>query len=236
MHYVLPSTFNEKVGIPVGGTRRIKPPIFVTLPDKTRVAQWADTEKSRVDGFRPDVDCQGNFTASKFQANNNCYNYACNIATNSFALPGRRHGKHYWDGNGQLTPESVRAAAEADGLITLGDAQMPLASAVQQIKLMELGDGHLVALLISSQNEKIKWLGDFHFVRCDDREAGRWSQKNGPDQVTNFDFEGKLLVDPSKACWVVNQGPHTPIGKTAIESVYFFSAWMYVPFNKVDII
>lgn len=182
----------------------------------------------------------------KYQPNNNCYNYACNIATNSFAHPGRRHGKSPFGTNGRLTPNSVITAAKTDGLIELGRVGMKLPEVLGVLRKKQkkggLADGHLVALLISVADSKIRWRGDFHWVRCDEPLGRIWSQKDGPDQVTNFDFSGKVIKDPSTANWTVNQGPRrhrrtTPkAGRFAIETVYKFQAWMFVPFGRVSII
>jgi len=62
-------------------------------------------------------------------------------------------------------------------------------------------------LLISLAKNNLLWKGDFHWVRCDDVSGGLWSQKDGPDQITNFDFSGKAIQDPRMANWIVNQGP-----------------------------
>jgi hypothetical protein len=226
----------EAAGTLSDRTLRITPPLSFELEDKSQVAQWAPTVQSSVAGFHPDTDCQGNFTAAKFQANNNCYNYACNIATNSFAQPGRRHMVKYTDGTGQLTQANVLLAAEADGLKLVGDSSMKLSDALAAANSDNPEPGHVVALLISVPDPSIDWKGDFHFVRCDNRHSSSWSQKNGPDQVINLDFEGKPLTDPSVARWVVNQGPASPDGTIAIESVYTFAAWMFVSYKSVAII
>ena len=41
--------------------------------------------------YAPPTDCKGLFMSCNFQPNNNCYNYGSDIATNSFAQPGRQH-------------------------------------------------------------------------------------------------------------------------------------------------
>src|SRR3972149_10202321 len=51
------------------------------------------------------------------QHNNNCYNYGCDIQTNTYAQPGEAHGitLPYYNG----TCSEVTAGATADGLVTV---------------------------------------------------------------------------------------------------------------------
>jgi hypothetical protein len=77
------------------------------------------------------------------QWNNNCYNYATNYRTDTFAQPGRANGAMYT----ALTCASVRPAAIADALIGNPSANNRCPK-----------EGHLVALVI--------WPGvDFHWYR-----------------------------------------------------------------------
>src|SRR5258708_13107821 len=91
-HYVLRATSAKGLERQALEDGRIPAPKFVKLKDGNHVAKWAPTVRSKVTGFNPARDCKGNFMSYRFQPNNNCYNYACNIATNSFALPGMGHG------------------------------------------------------------------------------------------------------------------------------------------------
>jgi hypothetical protein len=231
-------TFNANFVSGPGGERtvRIAAPSSVQLPGGKHVAQWAPTVRNPVAGFHPNSDCDGNFTAAKHQPNNNCYNYACNIASNSFAVPGRLHGANYYDTSGKLTQQNVIAAAQADGLKLIGNVTVSLADAVALAGPAHSDTGHLVCLLISDPIPKIGWDGDFHFVRSDYPEGNSWSQKSGTDQIADFDFAGEPISDPSAACWVVNQGPAHLGGSTAFLSRYFFAAWMFVSVKDVQII
>lgn len=215
---------------------QIGAPRSVQIPGGRHVPQWAPTVRSLVTGFHPNSDCEGNFTAAKHQPNNNCYNYACNIASNSFAVPGRLHGVKVYSPSGKLAKQHVIAAAQADGLKLIGDASMSLADALTQAAHEDPRSGHLVGLLVSDPVSEIGWCGDFHFVRSDYANGHSWSQKAGTDQITDFDFEGKPISDPSIACWVVNQGPAHLGGKTAFLSRYYFVAWMFVSVRNVQII
>jgi hypothetical protein len=117
-------------------------------------------------------------------ANNNCYNYACNLMTNTFAQPGRASG---------FTPGSVSVAdynqaVARDGLEVLADPNLPQRTPV---------DGHFMALVI--------WPGaDFHFYRLDDVTA-LWSHKPGSTQARDTDQANAQIADP-RAC---ARGPYT---------------------------
>lgn len=217
------------------GTLRITAPMTIPTNNGKQVAQWAKTERGPVTGFHPNSDCNGNFTAAKYQANNNCYNYACNIATNSFAVPGRMHGKAILDASGQLLTDQLILAAEADGLQLIGDATMPWAEAFEKIGQTSPENGHVAVLLLSDPVPGIGWPGDFHFIRSDDPKGAAWSQKAGNDQIANFDFAGDPISDPSAASWIINQGPEQLGGSTAFLAKYTFAAWMYVPIQEVQI-
>jgi hypothetical protein len=115
------------------------------------------------------------------QGNNNCYNYGCNIRTDTFAQPGRAAGAMYT----ALTCASVRPAAIADGLINTPQADNKCPP-----------KGHLVALVI--------WPGeDYHWLRKGSN--GKWSHKPGGTAATNLDNSGKEIQDVRTA----NRGPYT---------------------------
>ena len=75
-----------------------------------------------------------------------------------------------------------------------------------------------------------------HFVRCDDNvHFTKWSQKDGSDQITNFDFAGQPIVDPSKSNWIENDFMgFDSDDEYAIE--FQFDCFLFVPQNKVDIL
>ena len=242
-HYVL----DEDDPLPTAdSTGRRLAPRYVSVPKQGKIPIWGPTKRDKVDGFRPAEDCDGNFMSYKFQPNNNCYNYACNIATNSFAQPGRRHGMKLPEKGKTLKARDVIAGAQADGLKLVGRQAMSLSEALNSPiyingRMNEKG-GHLVALLLSKARSNIRWKGDYHWVRCDHSSGRKWSQKDGPDHVTNFDFQGNWIVDPRKASWTVNMGPPmTDWGyrKHRLSSkivTYCFEAWMFFPYGRVSII
>lgn len=115
------------------------------------------------------------------QPYNNCYNYATNYRTNTFAQPGRAASAQYTS----LTCGSVRPAAINDELIDAPDADNRCPE-----------EGHLVALVVAPG-----W--DYHWYRKD--RTGWWSHKPGSTAATNRDNAGKLIRDPRNAA----RGPYT---------------------------
>lgn len=109
------------------------------------------------------------------QPSNNCYNYATNYRTDTFAQPGKAANAQY----SALTCASVKPAAVADALIDSPKANNKCP-----------GEGHLVALVI--------WPNvDFHWYRKG--RNGRWSHKPGGTAVTNLDNSGAIITDPRTA-------------------------------------
>jgi hypothetical protein len=105
---------------------------------------------------------------------NNCYNYGCDIATNTIAQPGLGSGKPFTVCEcGDVGKASVR-----DGLITLASPASTPAT------------GHYVALVIAPGV-------DFHWYRRDNN--GKWSHKRGRTPAINYDQDGALITDPAKA-------------------------------------
>jgi hypothetical protein len=109
------------------------------------------------------------------QFNNNCYNYATNYRSDTFAQPGQAAGAIY----GALTCAAVRPAAVADELI---------AKPRHPNKCPK--EGHLVALVIAPGI-------DFHWYRKG--RNGLWTHKPGGTPVTNLDNSGVVIPDPRTA-------------------------------------
>lgn len=111
------------------------------------------------------------------QFNNNCYNYATNIRTDTYAQPGMATGRYYLDYGGENCP-NVTLSALSDGLRAVGaDTSC-------------VGRCHKVALVMDPG-----W--DYHWYRLD--ENGMWSHKMGPDPATNLDNSDNLIFDPRNA-------------------------------------
>ncbi len=119
--------------------------------------------------------------AGQIQYNNNCYNYATNYRTDTYAQPGRAAGAMYTS----LTCPAVRAGAVQDKLIP------------KKMKLIRCPPkGHLVALVVAPN-----W--DFHWYRLGPNM--KWSHKPGGTPVTNLDNSGNSISDPRTA----DRGPYT---------------------------
>ena len=112
---------------------------------------------------------------------NNCYNYACDYRTDTFAQPGAASGD-VWH---QLICANVSAAAVRDSLTP---------TKVTAIKCPS--EGHLVALCMWNTF-------DYHWYRMG--RDGFWSHKPGGMPVTNLDNSGHLISDPRTA----NRGDYT---------------------------
>lgn len=139
------------------------------------VADWLDR-------CIPTYDPTGWNDSDGTQFNNNCYNYACDIRTNTFAQPGRATGNQY----ASIDCIEVGQGAESDRLAPTGCDSGCGCSECQ----------HQVALVI--------WPGvDFHCYRKD--RDGRWSHKPGSTSARNTDNSGNLISDPRTA----DRGPYT---------------------------
>jgi hypothetical protein len=208
-------------------------PSCVNIPGVGCVPQYAPTVIGKHVGYDPAGDCKGYFTSCKFQVHNNCYNYAVNIATNSMAQAGRMHGLKML---GRTDPEKVVQGAIADGLVLIGGPDTTIDDLRDQTE--DLDDGHFVALFIASPDASATFNGDFHWVRSDDDELSSWSQKDGTDPATDFDFAGRPIENPQKANWTVNAGPYKATKPCQPDFIvtYWFRAWMFVPYGRVSII
>ena len=124
----------------------------------------------------------GMWNVPAVQPHNNCYNYANDRITNTFAQPGRAAGHMYT----AFQCANVQAAATADGLAPTPSFVAPLSA----------GHGYYVALVIWPNT-------DFHWYRQD--SIGCWSHKPGSTAVRNTDNGGNTISDP-QTC---NRGPYS---------------------------
>ena len=126
---------------------------------------------------------------------NNCYNYANNKLTNTFAQPGRASGSTLAR---PLTSTAVARGAIADGLEALANPEGWQGTPAE---------GHWVALVLSSD------IDDYHWYRLDDVNA-RWSHKPGPTAARDVDGSLAQIADP-RTC---DRRPYA-------EFVGFFQTW-----------
>ncbi len=109
------------------------------------------------------------------QPRNNCYNYARNWRTDTFAQPGRAHGAQ----TNVMSCPTVTTAAMADGLHRrcdcLPDSEFPR---------------RLMALVVAPG-------GDYHWYRH--QRGGFWGHKPGHTAARNYDNVGALVTNPETA-------------------------------------
>lgn len=119
---------------------------------------------------------------SNIQLRNNCYNYANDLITNTFAQPGRGSGQSWT----QLVAcdVDVAPAAGRDGQVPTGPPTGTPAS------------GHYVALVLHPGR-------DYHWYRQDNNTM--WSHKAGRTAAQNTDNSGLPISDP-RTC---DRGPYT---------------------------
>ncbi|KAL0483240.1 insoluble matrix shell protein [Acrasis kona] len=107
---------------------------------------------------------------------NNCYNYATDVRTDTFAQPGKGSGSKYKSNTCYETwPASIR-----DGLTPLEKVCPKDQPSV----------GHYVALVIWPNQ-------DFHWFRKD--LDGYWSHKPGSTRVRNIDSSRQKILNPDDA-------------------------------------
>ncbi len=118
----------------------------------------------------------GFWNAPAVQPNNNCYNYARNWRTDTYAQPGRAHGAatHTWQ------CPNVTTAAMADGLVRRCENCLPISEWPRR----------LMALVMDPGN-------DYHWYRH--QRGGFWGHKPGGGQARNVDNSGTLITNP-EAC------------------------------------
>ncbi|ERN41916.1 hypothetical protein KR51_00014500 [Rubidibacter lacunae KORDI 51-2] len=118
---------------------------------------------------------------------NNCYNYATNRRTNTFAQPGRATGTYPWP----VDCDSVRAAAISDGA-KYGSSPSGFRSCQPD---SEIPRWYMVMVI---------WPGyDYHWYRK--QKEGYWGHKLGKEPARNTDNSGKVIYDP-ETC---DRGPYT---------------------------
>ncbi len=115
-------------------------------------------------------------TGGTRQYSNNCYNYATNYRSDTFAQPGLASAQMY---PFPISCAGVRPAAVRDDLIDSPDADNRCPD-----------EGHVVALVVGPGF-------DFHWYRKG--RNGLWTHKPGGTPVTNLDNSGALITDPRTA-------------------------------------
>jgi hypothetical protein len=112
---------------------------------------------------------------------NNCYNYASNKRTNTFAQPGRGSGHMYT----AITCPAVTAAAMSDGLHHRFDC-FPDSEKPRWLVALVVGPGF-----------------DYHWYRK--QQDGFWGHKPGGTAARNYDNNGQVITNPETCA----RGPYT---------------------------
>lgn len=110
------------------------------------------------------------------QPYNNCYNFAVNRRTNTFAQPGRAHG---YTIARTVRCDEVSTGAQRDGLRVWGDCQPPGSMR------------YVMALVTGTFPGNIR---DYHWYRL--HPGGFWAHKPGGTAARNTDNSGRLITNP----------------------------------------
>jgi hypothetical protein len=116
------------------------------------------------------------------QCTNNCYNYATNLRTDSFAQPGKGGGHPL--NNNRMTSLAIRLAAWYDGLLDAPAANNACPA-----------EGHLIGVALATP--PLANSPDFHFWRKN--RDGYWSSKAGIHRATDRDANNNRIADPRDA-------------------------------------
>jgi hypothetical protein len=146
-----------------------------------------------IPSFKGHSPCAPKYEPDKWKddAENNCYNYGCNIKTSTFARPGRGGNKpfppRYNPANsaGGYNCDDVTESAKSDGLISV-KCEDVCSQCCYKVALMI----HLAV----PNNPKSG--DDYHWVRQDDNS--RWSHKPGQLDDRDTDDDGNPIDDPEK--------------------------------------
>jgi len=166
---------------------------LTTQLESQSLISLADEAKLPKEAAAPAVTCNIEFGAfnpgfwnndTNVRLNNNCYNYASNWRTNTFAQPGRGCGSMYT----AITCNEVARGALCDGMHhrfdCFPDNEKPR---------------YLVALVVAPGPGFI----DYHWYRK--QKEGFWGHKPGSTAARNVDNSGVVITNPETA----NRGPYT---------------------------
>lgn len=153
---------------------------FKTPPSNPLRSTIRDTKCRRceyeVSQFNP-----GFWNTPAAQPRNNCYNYARNWRTDTFAQPGRAHGAM----TGTMACANVSTAAMADGIVKRCNC-LPISEWPRRLMALVIDPG---------------W--DYHWYRH--QRGGFWGHKPGGTAARNTDNSGVVIANP-ETC---NRGGYT---------------------------
>ncbi len=151
------------------------PPRLPSLPERPRTNPLRTTvrdERCRQCEYEVSQFNPGFWNRPAVQPHNNCYNYARNWRTDTFAQPGRAHGAQ----TGTMACNTVTTAAMADGLVKRCTC----------LPSSEWPRRHM-ALVIDPG-----W--DYHWYR--EQRGGFWGHKPGSTAARNYDQNGAVITSP----------------------------------------
>lgn len=146
-------------GLPPAGSSN--PNISTINDDRCTQCQY------EVSQFNP-----GFWNAPAVQPHNNCYNYARNWRTDTFAQPGRAHGQQ----TNVMSCPTVTTAAMADGLVNRCNC-LPASEWPRRLMALVIDPGV-----------------DYHWYRH--QRGGFWGHKPGQTAARNTDNSGVVITNP----------------------------------------
>jgi hypothetical protein len=187
----LPSTFRVRDGLGQSIDMGAESWLLYTAPEgqvpgfaADNAAATLSTPAGALRRCRPYFTSTTDFTEwnGSHQGSNNCYNYASNFISDTFAQPGKGTGQQY----SSITVQQIHDAAARDGYT-------------------DNCTGRRVNLFVGFCI--IPGGGDYHWYRRTEPEGGqtRWCHKPGGTQARNYDSDGQRITDPSTC----NRGPYT---------------------------
>jgi hypothetical protein len=155
--------------------------LYLRKPPHISVLKWPPYNPLRTtidDELCPDCEYEvsqfnpGFWNAPSVQPYNNCYNYARNWRTDTFAQPGRAHGAQ----TSTMACGTVTTAAMADGLVKRCKC-LPRSEWPRRLMALVIDPGY-----------------DYHWYRH--QRGGFWGHKPGQTAARNVDNSGNLIVNP----------------------------------------
>lgn len=125
---------------PVSNPSKTSVPFTIKVADDLFISQFAFAVSGPNNGYNPASDCGGLFVPYKIQLRNNCYNYACNNATNTRAQPELFHDYivSYKTPAGYQGPDLVQGA-QREGLILVVNSIGPMSDLKNNIPTGQSG-------------------------------------------------------------------------------------------------
>lgn len=156
---------------------------------------------SAVAGLTVPVYDPGFWNASNRVYYNNCYNYATNEATNTFAQPGRAYFGYNPINQNTLSCTEVRSFAALDGTLQeYGGKDTFLFAGYTEAAQCDSDRPARIALVVAPGF-------DYHWYRVDKDTGGRWSHKRGSTNAKNVDESGQAIYSIEAA----DRGPYTQV-------------------------